>query len=207
MGEPVQLDKAEYVDTTKTTCAFCRQPIQTDYYAVNDKVTCPRCHASLQQRLAPGSVGGRSARALALGLAAAVVGGLAYFAIRVLTHLNIGLVAIGVGWLVGRAVRRGAGAAGGPAHQALAVGLTYLACAFGFAPYLAGKPFDAAFLAKLLLMPVTAVSSPIGYLILGYALYEAWRLNQRPALRVSGPLRVSPARAVAPAPEGEAGNG
>jgi hypothetical protein len=38
-----------------------------------------------------------------------------------------------------------------------------------------------------------------GVLILGFALFEAWKLNKRVPLRITGPLRVSAPRGAAPA--------
>ena len=49
--------------------------------------------------------------------------------IRKITGYEIGIVAIGIGYLVGKAVRKGAGGFGGTRYQVLAVFLTYAAIA------------------------------------------------------------------------------
>jgi len=54
---------------------------------------------------------------------------------------------------------------------------------------LLGVLYAAPFLAGL--------ENVIGILIIGFALYEAWKLNRRTELRVSGPHRVSPTAAPA----------
>src|SRR2546426_12468468 len=72
-----------------------------------------------------GSSGRRFAKALALGLGAAVVGAAIYFGIAALTGYEFGLVAIVVGLLVGGAVRKGSNGRGGRRYQLLAAFLTY----------------------------------------------------------------------------------
>ena len=53
-------------------------------------------------------------------------------------------------------------------------------------------------LAVLYATPFLAgIENLIGLLIIGFALYEAWKLNRRTELRVSGPQQVSAARAPA----------
>ncbi|PYP80593.1 MAG: hypothetical protein DMD25_03205 [Gemmatimonadetes bacterium] len=74
-----------------------------------------------------GSSGGRFAKALGLGLGAAVLGAGIYFGIAALTGYEFGLVAIVVGVLVGGAVRTGSNGRGGRRYQLLAMFLTYTA--------------------------------------------------------------------------------
>ena len=74
--------------------------------------------------------GGDSAaffRAIALGAGAAVVGSLLYAAFTIATHIEIGYVALGVGYLIGKAMMTGSGDRGGRNYQVVAVILTYLA--------------------------------------------------------------------------------
>src|SRR5207237_4415003 len=68
------------------------------------------------------------------GLGAGIVGAAIYYAVIALANLEIGIVAILIGYMVGYAVRRGAGGRGGRRFQALAVALTYLSIAFAYAP-------------------------------------------------------------------------
>jgi hypothetical protein len=71
-----------------------------------------------------------------LGLGGAIVGAGIYYAILAATGYEIGLVAIAVGWLVGRGVQKGSNGIGGWAYQALAVGLTYLAIVSTYVPFI-----------------------------------------------------------------------
>ena len=60
-----------------------------------------------------------------LGSLAAIVGAILYYAVGRLTNINFSLVAIVVGFLVGKAVRKGTGNRGGLLYQFLALFLTY----------------------------------------------------------------------------------
>jgi len=113
--------------SSNLTCAACNQAIATSYYEVNGNVTCQRCRNQIMAGWNRGSPGGRFARALGLGLGAAVVGAGIYFGIAALTGYEFGLVAIVVGVLVGGAVRKGSNGRGGRRYQLLAMFLTYTA--------------------------------------------------------------------------------
>jgi hypothetical protein len=118
-----------------TSCARCRSAITTRYFEVNGHVVCWQCKTELE-RGAKGSAAGRLARASAYGLGGAVVGAGIYYAILALTGYEIGLVAIAVGWLVGRGVQKGSGGVGGWAYQTIAVALTYLAIVSTYVPFI-----------------------------------------------------------------------
>ena len=116
-------------------CARCRAPITAAYYEVNGHVVCPGCRSALEQAPA-GSGAARLLRASAYGAGAAVLGAGIYYAILAITGYEIGLVAIAVGWLVGRGVHKGSNGVGGWAFQTLAVGLTYLAIVSTYVPFI-----------------------------------------------------------------------
>ena len=130
-GAPVgslQFERAERAAAASSlTCGGCGQPITTSYYEVNGKVTCQRCRNRIMAGWNRGSSGGRFAKALGLGLGAAVLGAGIYFGIAALTGYEFGLVAIVVGVLVGGAVRTGSNGRGGRRYQLLAMFLTYTA--------------------------------------------------------------------------------
>jgi hypothetical protein len=117
------------------TCAQCQASIADAYYEVNGHVVCPGCKTALE-RSPTGSGASRLLRATALGLGGAIVGAGIYYAILAATGYEIGLVAIAVGWLVGRGVQKGSNGIGGWAYQALAVGLTYLAIVSTYVPFI-----------------------------------------------------------------------
>jgi hypothetical protein len=68
------------------------------------------------------------------GVGAGVVGAAIYYAAIAITHLEIGIVAILIGYMVGYPVRRGVNGRGGLRFQVLAAALTYLAVALAYTP-------------------------------------------------------------------------
>jgi hypothetical protein len=131
-------------------CGRCQAAIADSYYEVNGHVVCPGCKTALEQS-PTGSSASRMLRATAFGLGGAIVGAGIYYAILAATGYEIGLVAIAVGWLVGRGVQKGSHGTGGWTYQALAVGLTYLAIVSTYVPFIVkavmadeAKPIAAA---------------------------------------------------------------
>jgi hypothetical protein len=116
-------------------CGRCQAAIADAYYEVNGHVVCPGCKTALEQS-PTGSSASRMLRATAFGLGGAIVGAGIYYAILAATGYEIGLVAIAVGWLVGRGVQKGSHGMGGWTYQALAVGLTYLAIVSTYVPFI-----------------------------------------------------------------------
>jgi hypothetical protein len=228
------------------TCAVCGQAITGTYFALADKLLCPTCRARIAMP-PPGSRVGRVAKATLMGLGAGLVGAVIWFAIRRIAHLEIGLVAIVVGFFVGKAVRKGSGNRGGRGYQILAVLLTYCCIAANYMPDVleaalsarnkhqaanaaqttkdanlpgrpenngavdgigqrAGRPEPNLFRALWALIVVAALvfalslavpflpgaANIIGLLIIGFALWETWKLNARRLLPISGPYQLAP---------------
>jgi hypothetical protein len=134
-GAELQFERAEFAEPTELSCTFCKVPIGDAYFDVNGHVTCATCRDRLRAVHGAGVDVRRLGGAALLGLVAAVVGSAVWYAVRVLTHLEIGLIAIGIGLAVGTAVRRGARGRGGLPYQVLAVALTYLAIASANIPW------------------------------------------------------------------------
>jgi hypothetical protein len=117
----------------RRSCVICRRVIESIYFAMGDKTVCQTCKARLEAPLAGSSVR-RVAEATFRGLGAGLLGAIAWFAIRRLAHVEIGLVAIVVGFMVGKAVRKASGGRGGRGYQILAVVLTYSCIAANYMP-------------------------------------------------------------------------
>lgn len=248
---------------TGQKCVVCQQPISATYYALHDKILCPTCRELVAAPPA-GSRLLRLAKATAFGLAAGLLGSILWFAVRRICQLEIGLIAILVGFMVGKAVRKGSGERGGRGYQLLAVVLTYCCItanympdvfaglleavkkaenrgqpaaagpqAVGLAADKAGQQDPAAadkadpqdadpapaaaapgakqqpagigeflWAVTVLVAIVFAVSlaapflagaqNVIGLLIIGFALWEAWKFNARQELPISGPYQLGP---------------
>jgi hypothetical protein len=263
--QPLQFDTAEPIGgggatATSLACTACSVDISTSYYEVNGAIVCISCRAKLRAQLTGGSGSARFAKAVGFGLLAAAAGSAVYYAILALTGYEIGLVAIAVGFLVGRGVNRGSQGRGGRSYQVLAVGLTYFAIVTTYIPFIVkairenppavaadstarstttpdsasptrvtaaaanaapeqqGAPSAAptakstelkvknvtigqallglaALLALAAAAPILAgFQNIIGMLIIGFALFEAWRQNQRLQLAITGPYRVGAKR-------------
>ncbi len=128
------MERAEFTEPATLTCAGCGVEISDTYYEVNKQVVCPLCRERVMHEQRQGVLLGSFVRAAGLGVVAAVLGTIVWYAVRVARHLEIGLIAIAVGLAVGNAVRKGAGGRGGRAFQILAVVLTYLAIVSANAP-------------------------------------------------------------------------
>jgi len=193
----LQLDRAEYAENAPERCAACGQALGGSYYEVGGRVCCPSC----QERLVaaregrPGPAG--FLLAAAAGLGAAAVGAAIYFAVRAATGYQFSLISILVGFLVGKAVHWGCGGRGGWPYQALAVLLTYLAIVSTYVPLIVEAAKQQQIAAPLLLLIAAAVPfmggvGILGWIIIAIGLYEAWKLNLRPPLTVTGPHALAP---------------
>lgn len=116
------------------TCTLCSTSLQTEYYSVNGHTVCDGCRQTLETTAQTPKGTGPFVRASLFGLGAGVVGAAIYYAVIALAELEIGLVAILIGYMVGFSVRKGAGDRGGRRFQVLAVVLTYGAVGLAYAP-------------------------------------------------------------------------
>lgn len=198
----LQFDKAEFEKApAAVTCAFCRQPIHGVYYQVGDKLTCERCRSELEVALAQGSGPARFFRAALYGIGAGALGAGLWYGVRAITNYEIGFIAILVGFLVGAAVRKGSNGRGGWLYQALAVFLTYTSIVSTYVPYLLrgraedanGTQLVAAFAIAFAAPFLAGFQNLIGIFIIAIGLYEAWKINRRMPIEITGPFRVSSA--------------
>jgi hypothetical protein len=225
-------------------CAFCSTPLYSAYYELNGRAACEACRYRIEQAVEAG-VGARGfGRAALAGCAAAVAGSAIYYGVRALTGYEIGLVAILVGFMVGKAVRWGTHGRGGRGYQVLAVFLTYMSISSAYLPMIiktiaetsesrksvktasaqtepATKPASqnpaphekmtpglfvlgvgGLFLAAATVPILVGIKSPILFLIVGFGLWEAWKLNRRLPFTITGPLQVGSLPPPAAAPVG-----
>ncbi|HEY2375332.1 MAG TPA: hypothetical protein VGH98_05100 [Gemmatimonadaceae bacterium] len=144
--KPLQFDvdkritlESPRADTAATSCKTCSRPIISTYYQANNAIICDSCRDALDRPR--GTRFTRGLHATALGMLAAIAGSVLYSAVVAITGREFGLVAIAVGFMVGKAVRKGSRGRGGWAYQTLAVALTYLAIVSTYIP-LIGKEFQ-----------------------------------------------------------------
>jgi hypothetical protein len=207
----LQFDKVETVTVASSeaapgpACAACRQPISDAYFAAGDKLICPRCRDNYLAGVTGGPASARFAKATLFGIGGGLLGALIWYAVSEITHYRIGLIAVVVGFLVGRAVQRGSGRRGGREYQVLAVLLTYCSIAAAYVPELVKLVYsrhahiNAHLLGRLAVvifkMPLLgSTENPIGLLIVGFALWEAWKMNRRRTINLAGPYSMAAGR-------------
>ena len=115
-------------------CVVCQQPVGGSYYqAQGQQVVCPLCAERIwaAQQAAPAI---SLLRAALYGGGAALAGCALYALVAIVLHAEIGLIAILVGWMVGKAIRHASNGHGGRRQQILAVVLTYFAITTSYIP-------------------------------------------------------------------------
>lgn len=204
----LQFEKAEFTRgaAPSSACAFCQQPLRHNYWSVDGKAACARCKDEVATRGTGGSGLARFVRATVFGSFAGALGAGLWYAIRAVTNLEIGLISIVVGLAVGVAVKAGCHGRGGPLYQALAMFLTYTAICSTYVPYIIdgfrqGAPAEGPIALVLvpILVTVFAYAAPflggfqsiLGLAIIGFGVYEAWKINRRETHAIGGPFAVA----------------
>jgi hypothetical protein len=207
-GEPLQFDQAEFETPAaeRPTCMVCKQPIPDEYYEIHGKVMCPKCRHGVEAAFRGGSPAARVLLATLFGVAAAAAGALLYYMSIRATGLNLALVSIFVGFLVGKAVRQGTGNRGGPFYQLLAMFLTYASIVVMNVlleiPEVSLRAW-IDYMVELFPAPLKeGFEHPIAGFIYAFALWEAWKLNGRAHLVFNGPFRLGAAGPADGKPEG-----
>jgi len=135
-GQSMQFDKADFGSEGQQgfECGFCHVPLGSSYFELNGQPACEACRYKVEAEMATGPGASGFFKAALAGLGAALLGAGIYYAVLALSGYEIGLVAILVGFMVGRAVRWGSKGRGGWAYQTLAVFLTYFAIVGTYIP-------------------------------------------------------------------------
>ncbi|HLX46140.1 MAG TPA: hypothetical protein VKR43_21995 [Bryobacteraceae bacterium] len=114
-------------------CVVCKQTIEDQYFHAQGQVVCPVCAGRIQSgQQSPPSLS--LVRAVLYGAGAALAGCILYATVSIVTGLEIGLIAIVVGIMVGKAIRYASHGLGGRPQQILAVLLTYFAITTSYVP-------------------------------------------------------------------------
>ncbi len=177
-------------------CVACKNSIVSDYYQLNGKVTCADCRVAIEDAISTPEGVGPFARSAGLGILAAIAGAAIYFGVIALANLEIGIIAIAIGYMVGWAVRKGAGGRGGRRFQVLAVALTYWAVGLAYAPLILREstmalPMQFFYVFALPIMVMTRGGTGIiTAIIIAVGLRQAWHMTAAPTLKISGPYRV-----------------
>jgi hypothetical protein len=131
--ESLQFRRAEHAPDPAVgpACAACKQPTGRQYFQANGVTLCERCSAALrstQQNVPPKTL----LKAFLYGLGAAIAGSILYATVAIVTGLELALISILIGYMVGRAIRYAS--PGGRPLQIMAVVLTYLSISTSYVP-------------------------------------------------------------------------
>jgi hypothetical protein len=208
MSDTPQFSTAEYLPPQIERCSLCGTALASEYYRVHGRTACASCASAAQNGQANGQNNTAFTRALLFGVGAAIIGLAGYAAFTIATSFYIGYVALGVGYIVARAMKLGSGGRGGRPFQIVAVILTYLAIALAEIPIAlwevrAHLPSGRMLAVAIRLLPI-GLTSPIremrdpihgliNLVILYVGLQIAWRGTAAPRVTVEGPFRLKPA--------------
>ncbi|HEY4363428.1 MAG TPA: hypothetical protein VGN17_20850 [Bryobacteraceae bacterium] len=206
--DTLQFQKAEFADP-RPLCAGCKTRIDGTYYQYGGREICDSCSAHIRAAQSTAPAAPPLSRPLLFGAAAALACSAAYALITFMLHgAEIGIIAIGVGYLVGRAIRIGANNAGARPLQIMAVVLTYLSITLSYVPLILREVPVAHIASALptvigysLASPLLNLQNPasgiLGIIILGVGLLQAWRLTApRRFLPLTGPFGPTPGPSV-----------
>jgi hypothetical protein len=124
--------------TPAVVCKACRAAVETEYFDINGKSFCGRCRTAIESAAETPRGVVPFVKASLYGIGAGIIGAVLYYAVVAITHFEIGLVAVVIGYMVGYAVRTGAHGRGGLRFQILAVALTYASVALAYTPLVFG---------------------------------------------------------------------
>jgi hypothetical protein len=196
----LQFETAEYIGGA-ATCGSCHQPVRGAHWMAGATTVCAACHDRLEASLGASPGMSRLGLAAVYGFGAALAGSAVWYGIREATSTEFGLLAIGVAYAVAWAIRQAAG--GGLPQQILAVALTYLSIVMSYIPTIyAELAEDGGGVATGVAAVVAAIAYPIfaglggdflWFIIVGIALWSAFRRSGRPRIAWTGPFQAAPA--------------
>jgi hypothetical protein len=197
----LQFNRAEFErEPPKLACAACHAEIPEEYYQLNGVPVCAAC-AGVWRAGQREPAKSDMMRGTLFGLGAALAGAVGMALIAKVTGLQFSLAAIGVGWLVGMAMRKGANGFGSRKCQLVAVALAYLGITLSYLPAIV-KGLETGRVSKVILV-VVALAAPVlelaggingilGLVILFFGLSQAWRMTGRDKRVLSGPFSTKP---------------
>lgn len=199
--EHLQFRTVEAEDASVRRCRMCGTPIAGEYYQVRGEDACPECAQTRQAQQERQGTSNDFLRAGLYGFGAALAGMALYAVVSFASGLQLSLIAIVVGVMVGKAVVKGAGGCQGRRYQILAVALTYLSITLSFVPlavsalakqghavtglYVVALAVDA--LVSPFLELVDGFSGIINLVIIAIGLSQAWRLTRPRRFAIAGP--------------------
>lgn len=129
----LQFDRADYRGEAGMACANCKRPLVGEYWQWQKHTLCASCRKAFAAKFDASRSGAAFGKAALLGGATAIGCGIAYAIFVGVTKFQLALITIGIAYVIARVVRKASGGLGGRRFQVLAVALTYVASAMGYA--------------------------------------------------------------------------
>lgn len=128
----LQFETVEGARSQGVSCSVCQAALTTEYHELNGQPACAVCRARAEAGRDKDRGWNMFLLAALYGFGAAIAGGFLYWGFVKVTNFELGLMAIAVGWLVGKAVMKGSNSRGGRRYQWLAVALTYFSITISY---------------------------------------------------------------------------
>lgn len=117
------------------TCARCEKSL-SEYWSIGGAVYCERCKDEIvAERTAPDGAAVRVGKAFAFGLGGMIAGAVVWYVVAKYMDMQLGLIAILLGWLVGKGIHYGSEKRGGLGYQIMAIVITYLGIGAAWVPF------------------------------------------------------------------------
>jgi len=177
------------------SCRWCTRGLGGEYFDVQGRRVCSVC-AERARELSPADTRAAFVRSVLFGVIAAGISGLAYFSLcRTPAGGFLMVTSLGVGYVIGKAMRTGSGGIGGRRYQVTAAVLTYAAVVIASSAAMLGRVEDVPVwvLPFLTLRPVIdlfigqADMAALRIMIAFLGIRWAWALTAGAPWRISGP--------------------
>lgn len=217
-AETLQFRRAEHAleqqpgTTPSYTCAACKRPIVDRYFRSGEVTLCATCPPVIERALNTPPATPVLVKSILYGFGAALAGSILY-AVVIATVGQFALIAILIGYMVGKAMRAGAKGRGSRPQQIAAVILTYLGITMSFSLFAYYKMLTVhiaatvtqRLVATILVLPTITfmgltmpfrliAKNPAGIftlVIIFLALVRAWQMTGRPKFALTGPFEIN----------------
>jgi uncharacterized membrane protein len=196
--QDLDFNRADFTTQTRAAnCAWCTRGFGDNCFEVQGDRICAICADRVRQA-SPRDTRATFLHSILFGSLAAALTGLVYFALfRIADGAWMAFASIGVGYVIGKAMRSGSGGAGGRRYQVMAAVLTYIAVILASSAAILGTA-DMPIWAYPFLLFAPIVNLFVGRVSMGaleilfaaIGIRWAWMLMAGAPLRITGPHRL-----------------
>jgi hypothetical protein len=158
----LSFDKATYAHEAgdRAPCSSCKGPLGEQYWQWQAQQLCAKCRVQISELLERSQSSAAFRRAVLLGGAAAIGCGIAYAIFVAVANFQMALVTLGIAFVIAKVMRHCSAGVGGRKYQILAVVLTYVASAMGYAPGVLSGMHDDTTKSASAPQPTAAAATP-----------------------------------------------